>query len=46
MYSPVSEVPVESEVTYQDGRKSVIRASVKVRTIDNGFEVKMENQCD
>jgi long-chain acyl-CoA synthetase len=46
MYSPVSEVPVESEVTYQDGRKSVIRASVKVRTIDNGFQVKMENQCD
>jgi long-chain acyl-CoA synthetase len=34
MYTNVDEISVESEVTYQDGRKSVIRAFVKVRELE------------
>ena len=34
MYTNEDEISVESEVTYQDGRKSVIRAFVKVRELD------------
>jgi long-chain acyl-CoA synthetase len=36
MYSDKKEITVESEVTYQDGRKSVMRAFVKVRSVDGG----------
>ena len=34
MYGGQSEVTVQSEVTYQDGRKGVMRAFVKVRSVD------------
>ena len=33
MYTNEDEISVESEVTYQDGRKSVMRAFVKVREL-------------
>jgi len=33
MYNGADQVTVESEVTYQDGRKNIIRAFVKVRTV-------------
>jgi long-chain acyl-CoA synthetase len=34
MYSRADEIGVESEVTYQDGRKGVVRAFVKVRDVE------------
>ncbi|MCG7851752.1 MAG: AMP-binding protein [Methanosarcinaceae archaeon] len=34
MYSGVDKIPIESEVLYQDGRKGIMRAFVKVRTFD------------
>jgi hypothetical protein len=34
MYTKEGEIGVKSEVTYQDGRKSVVRAFVKVRELD------------
>ena len=36
MYNNEDEIPVESEVTYQDGRKNIIRAFVKVRSVSDG----------
>jgi len=36
MYNNEDEIPVESEVTYQDGRKNIIRAFVKVRSVSEG----------
>lgn len=39
MYNNEDEIPVESEVTYQDGRKNIIRAFVKVRSVADGGSV-------
>jgi long-chain acyl-CoA synthetase len=39
MYNNEDEIPVESEVTYQDGRKNIVRAFVKVRSVENGEPV-------
>jgi long-chain acyl-CoA synthetase len=33
MYGQSMQIPVESEVTYQDGRKSIIKTMVKVRSM-------------
>jgi len=34
MYTSKDEIGVKSEVTYQDGRKSVMQAFVKVRSLN------------
>ena len=39
MYTREGEIGVESEVTYQDGRKGVVRAFVKVREVDEHYLV-------
>jgi len=36
MYGDRKEIAVQSEVTYQDGRKGILRAFVKVRDLENG----------
>jgi hypothetical protein len=35
MYSDRKEIAVQSEVTYQDGRKGILRAFVKVRDLES-----------
>jgi long-chain acyl-CoA synthetase len=34
MYGGERECPVEAEITYQDGRKGVLRTSLKIRSVD------------
>jgi hypothetical protein len=36
MYEGKQECPVEAEITYQDGRKGVLKTSLKIRSVDRG----------